>query len=194
MEEQITSIIQQGLGTLNITANWPDLGSAERHSIFNYYKMIDATKRMETFKYWPKSIKQRKDEMVEAGFFYTGKGDHVFCFSCRKGLHNWEEDVIPWVEHAKWSRDCTYMISVKGQEFVDDVQKELLKDKAKLACPTSRNGNSSDEKKCKICFEKQVEVTLDPCGHCFCKSCSFQFLNCPICRLRINKRINTVIP
>ena len=150
--------------------------------------MREATKRMETFKYWPKSMKQRKEDMVEAGFFYTERGDRVICYSCGMGLKDWEEDDIPWVEHAKASRDCAYMRSVKGQEFVDNVQRELLNDKAKFSSPS--NESSSDEKNCKICFDKQVEVTLDPCGHCFCKSCSFQFLNCPICRLNINKRIN----
>ena len=41
---------------------------------------------------------------------------------------------------------------------------------------------------CKICMDKQNEVMLIPCGHCFCSNCSTNMSNCPICRSNI---INT---
>nr|XP_027235455.1 baculoviral IAP repeat-containing protein 7-B-like [Penaeus vannamei] len=48
-----------------------------------------------------------------------GLSDHVRCFHCGNGLHNWETSDIPWIEHARWYPDCYYVKITKGQEFID---------------------------------------------------------------------------
>ncbi|XP_076076498.1 inhibitor of apoptosis protein-like isoform X2 [Mytilus galloprovincialis] len=60
-------------------------------------------------------------DLAECGFFFTHFEDCVRCFHCGIGLRNWEEDDNPWVEHARWSRKCQYLIRRKGQEFIDSV-------------------------------------------------------------------------
>lgn len=38
------------------------------------------------------------------------------------GLRHWAEDDDPWVEHARFSIDCYFVLQKKGQEFVDLVR------------------------------------------------------------------------
>jgi hypothetical protein len=45
-------------------------------------------------------LKQRPQELSDAGFYYSGKGDRVCCFSCGGGLKDWEEGDNPWEQHA----------------------------------------------------------------------------------------------
>uniref|UniRef100_A0A3B3Z775 E3 ubiquitin-protein ligase XIAP n=1 Tax=Periophthalmus magnuspinnatus TaxID=409849 RepID=A0A3B3Z775_9GOBI len=39
------------------------------------------------------------ERLAQAGFYSTGKGDRVLCFSCRGGLKGWEPEEDPWEEH-----------------------------------------------------------------------------------------------
>ena len=59
--------------------------------------------------------------MAEAGLFYTGKTDAVWCFKCDQGLKSWEPTDQPWVEHALWNPGCKFVLEQKGQTFVDQV-------------------------------------------------------------------------
>lgn len=78
--------------------------------------------RLRTFELWPKSMKQTKEEMADAGFFYTGKGDQTLCYHCGGGLKDWEPVDNPWEQHALWFSKCYYLLTVKGQSFVDQVK------------------------------------------------------------------------
>lgn len=55
--------------------------------------------------------------------FSEGYRDKVRCFHCDGGLRNWDPEDEPWYEHAKWFPTCPYLLLVKGQEFVDEVQR-----------------------------------------------------------------------
>lgn len=116
--------------------------------------------RLRTFADWPKSMKQTPQELADAGFFYTMKGDGVICFHCGGGLRQWDEKDVPWVEHALWYGDCSYLLLMKGLEYVNEIQEKFGKPnnrgaiinenlnsaqplKAENPCSTS-NINSSD--------------------------------------------------
>ncbi|KAK6174720.1 hypothetical protein SNE40_017945 [Patella caerulea] len=48
---------------------------------------------------------------------------------------------------------------------------------------------------CKICWDKPVGVTFQPCGHLLtCNICSLQVDDCPICRRSIHGRVKTYLP
>lgn len=68
---------------------------------------------------WPSIIKQTPKELAEAGFYYVGLSDHVMCFHCGGGLHNWEAGDDPWEEHARWYPRCSFLLLMKGREFID---------------------------------------------------------------------------
>lgn len=74
--------------------------------------------RLGSFGNWPSNRRQRPESLAEAGFFYSGKSDIVFCFYCGQGLQDWKDDDIAWCEHAKWSPDCPFLLNIKGREFV----------------------------------------------------------------------------
>lgn len=54
-----------------------------------------------------------------AGILGEGQDDQMVCFYCSQGLKYWEDDDDPWVEHAKWSPNCFYLLLNKGKQFVD---------------------------------------------------------------------------
>ncbi|XP_062052918.1 baculoviral IAP repeat-containing protein 2 [Lepus europaeus] len=92
-----------------------------RFSISNLSMQTHAS-RMRTFMYWPSSVPVGPEQLASAGFYYVGRNDDVKCFCCDGGLRCWESGDDPWVEHAKWFPRCEFLIRMKGQEFVDEIQ------------------------------------------------------------------------
>ncbi|KAM0732848.1 Apoptosis inhibitor IAP [Formica fusca] len=80
------------------------------------YASYDA--RLCTFETWPKAMSQTKEELAAAGFFYTGNGDQTLCYHCGGGLRDWEPEDDPWEQHAKWFDYCSYLLMVKGRDYV----------------------------------------------------------------------------
>ncbi|CAK9799602.1 Apoptosis inhibitor IAP [Anthophora plagiata] len=81
------------------------------------YASYDA--RLHTFDTWPKSMPQTKEQLADAGFYYTGKGDQTLCYHCGGGLKDWEPEDDPWEQHAKWFSKCYYLLMVQGQDYVN---------------------------------------------------------------------------
>lgn len=105
--------------------------------------------RLRSFDDWPKTMKQKPKELSDAGFFYTMKGDRVKCFSCGGGLRDWDENDVPWEQHAQWFGHCQYLQLIKGQEYVDEVLRLAAEAKstaaaaAALAQPQSAEATSA---------------------------------------------------
>ena len=70
--------------------------------------------RIKTYKKWPKQMKQTPQELAEAGFYYTQKGDTVRCFYCGLFLHNWEEQDNVVSEHKRHGFTCKFIHIVYG--------------------------------------------------------------------------------
>nr|CAD7464428.1 unnamed protein product [Timema tahoe] len=169
-----------------------------------------ADERFKTFDGWPLSLKQRPDKLSEAGFYYTGKGDQTVCFHCGGGLKDWEDDDDPWMEHALWFSKCTYVLLVKGRQFVEQVCAKrdplmsgeqvleletpphlptsdtatILEGISTPSAPslaTSKEVNGSNF--CKICFTEEMGVLFLPCGHIVaCVKCAPSLTTCAVCR------------
>lgn len=77
--------------------------------------------RLRSFDDWPKTMKQSPKDLSDAGFFYTQTGDRVKCFSCGGGLRDWDENDVPWEQHALWFSRCEYLKLIKGQTYIDAV-------------------------------------------------------------------------
>ncbi|XP_021360355.1 putative inhibitor of apoptosis [Mizuhopecten yessoensis] len=90
--------------------------------IAKHPEYADEPKRRGTFRNWPARLQQSPEMMSGAGFFFSLNGDSVRCFLCGIGLRNWDKDDNAWVEHARWSPKCAYVLEKKGQSFVDLVQ------------------------------------------------------------------------
>ncbi|XP_045197622.2 uncharacterized protein LOC123552206 isoform X2 [Mercenaria mercenaria] len=80
------------------------------------------TAREGSYSGWPDTASHTPQELAETGFFYAGFGDCVRCFYCGIGIRQWTKDDNPWIEHARWSRNCVFVKIKKGKEFVSLVQ------------------------------------------------------------------------
>nr|CAD7573792.1 unnamed protein product [Timema californicum] len=172
--------------------------------VFPQYASIDA--RIKSFDGWPLSLKQRPDQLSEAGFYYTGKSDQTVCFHCGGGLKDWEDEDDPWMEHALWFSKCTYVLLVKGRQFVEQVCAKrdplmLLDDVPELHTPpylptsdtatvlegiSTQNASTQDPKSStskEICFTEEMGVLFLPCGHIVaCVKCASSLTTCAVCR------------
>lgn len=85
----------------------------------NYIAYRARLKSFDTENWSISSCPLTKEQLADAGFFYTGYDDRVMCFHCGGGLRYWKASDEPWLEHARWFSTCTYLRMVKGQEFID---------------------------------------------------------------------------
>ncbi|XP_005378032.2 PREDICTED: baculoviral IAP repeat-containing protein 3 [Chinchilla lanigera] len=97
------------------------LQNTSRYAVSNLSMQTHAA-RFRTFSNWPSSVLVHPEQLASAGFYYVGHSDDVKCFCCDGGLRCWELGDDPWVEHAKWFPRCEYLVRVKGQEFISQVQ------------------------------------------------------------------------
>jgi len=167
------------------------------------------SRRVRSFDDWPKTMRQSPKDLSDAGFFYTLRGDKVKCFSCGGGLRDWEENDVPWEQHALWFSDCEYLKLVKGQNYIDSIRK--LHDKKEKECEDNRQNvfqtkeekvilNSfesklssecddksqkilNESKLCKICYNSEYNTVFIPCSHIVtCAKCASSITKCPLCR------------
>lgn len=154
--------------------------------------------RLASFSDWPRSMGQKPEDLAEAGFFYTGQGDKTKCFYCGGGLKDWENDDVPWEQHARWFDRCPYVQLVKGRDYVQRVISEACVIRAAEEKPApapqpplTRPGaaNAPEEKSledsriCKICYTEEQNVCFVPCGHVVaCAKCALSTDKCPMCR------------
>lgn len=88
---------------------------------------MDKTKRLNTFKDWPRNKEQTPELLSSAGFFHTQKEDRVICFSCGCGLSNWMEGEDVWEQHAMAYGKCEYMSQTKGSEYINLVKQKFAR-------------------------------------------------------------------
>ena len=74
-----------------------------------YSNFLTRNSRLETFQSWPIQLAQTPSDLASAGFFYTGCGDKVRCFSGGCELEMWEPGDKPRLEHSKWYPDCSFV-------------------------------------------------------------------------------------
>ncbi|AAC59034.1 inhibitor of apoptosis protein 3 [Orgyia pseudotsugata multiple nucleopolyhedrovirus] len=150
--------------------------------------------RLRTFAEWPRGLKQRPEELAEAGFFYTGQGDKTRCFCCDGGLKDWEPDDAPWQQHARWYDRCEYVLLVKGRDFVQRVMTEacVVRDadnEPHIERPAVE-AEVADDRLCKICLGAEKTVCFVPCGHVVaCGKCAAGVTTCPVCRGQLDKAV-----
>lgn len=164
--------------------------------------------RVKTFVEWPKCKKQTPAIMADAGFFYSGQGDRVVCFSCGGKLRDWDDEYVPWEHHALWFPKCDYVRLVKGQEYIDSVKRkyvDVTTIEQNVSAPASQSIESSvlqqqqlvsdpndqtkanDSKLCKICYANEYNTVFVPCGHIVaCAKCASSVTACPLCRKRLD--------
>lgn len=106
------------------------------------------TARLRSFDEWPKTMKQKPEQLSDAGFFYTQKGDRVICFSCGGGLRDWDEQDDPWEQHALWYSKCDYLRLMKGPQYIEAVKAKFDKSNEKNSGNSSPSSQESEASAC----------------------------------------------
>jgi hypothetical protein len=83
------------------------------------------TERLErcaSYATWPYKNLPSVDDLVRAGFFYTGTNTTVTCFHCNGSLQNWGPNDNPMIEHARWFPHCAHAKQLCGDELYRKIQ------------------------------------------------------------------------
>jgi hypothetical protein len=83
---------------------------------------IEIPKRYVSFATWPNENLPPVDDLVRAGFFFTGTKTIVTCFYCNGSLQNWGPNDNPTIEHARWFPNCAYAKQLCGAELYRKIQ------------------------------------------------------------------------
>lgn len=158
--------------------------ASKRSYTFSFPRFVEFEKRLESYKnaVAVKYFNFRAIRLARAGFFYSGCWDECVCFYCGRRLCSWEERDDPWVEHAKWSPKCPFLLISKGSEFVDEVRKVYKVRKTKIDTDCV---NNTDEValQCLICLTNEKKLVFLPCKHCcVCAICGPRMKTCVVCR------------
>ncbi|QBC76092.1 inhibitor of apotosis 3 [Neophasia sp. alphabaculovirus] len=187
--QTVATPIQSKSAPVQVVANQDECGLSRVVSGPMHPKYGAESARLKTFVDWPLSLKQRPEQLAEAGFYYTGKGDKVKCFHCDGGLKDWANADEPWEEHARWFDRCLYVKLVKGHDYVQRVNSEACVIKKEIDSDPIEQPAKVDlpeSKMCKICFDAEKTVCFDPCGHVLaCGKCATVLKDCPMCRAKI---------
>lgn len=203
------SVFGKSSGEKKEMESFDETGSIRQTAAYPRY--ATELSRLRTFDEWPKQLKQKPDQLADAGLFYTKRSDRVVCFSCGGGLSAWEDDDDPWEQHALYNDRCQYMQLIKGESYHDEVVTKLaaariakkfgkslnevwpssetisppisaIADDNQMCCSKWTN-KLNEHKKCKICFENEYNTAFIPCGHIIaCAKCASSVATCPMCR------------
>jgi len=80
----------------------------------NFYSgnMSSYHNRLDTFRDWPRQIRQKPEEMARSGFFYRGEGDKVRCYYCGCEIRDWYNKDSVDRAHFQWMKGkCRYNAS-----------------------------------------------------------------------------------
>lgn len=67
--------------------------------------------RLNTFTNWPSSAPVDPIRIAKAGFFYTGQGTEVECFSCGGKISEWDYgDQVMW-RHRRMDPNCSFVVN-----------------------------------------------------------------------------------
>ena len=92
------------------------------HTVACHPGYSELPKRTASFVTWPAENLPSVDELVRAGFFYTGTKNIVTCFYCNGSLQNWGPNDNPTIEHARWFPHCAYAKQLCGDDLYRKIQ------------------------------------------------------------------------
>lgn len=129
-------------------------GSGQRSN--NQAHMSNYEDRLQSFQGIQHPIDHER--LAQAGFYSTGAADRVLCFSCGGGLKGWQPEEDPWEEHAKHYPGCRFLLTEKGQEFVNSIQLQ------NNAASSHQNGFSKDGSEVlqSSIAQKALQMGLEP--------------------------------
>ncbi|CAF3004137.1 unnamed protein product [Rotaria sp. Silwood2] len=83
---------------------------------------MEISKRQASFHSWPQEHLPPVDDLVQAGFFYSGSKTIVTCFYCNGSIENWRSNDNSLIEHVRWFPFCAYVKQLCGDEVYQKIQ------------------------------------------------------------------------
>ncbi|CAF1098546.1 unnamed protein product [Rotaria sordida] len=102
-------------------------------------------KRHASFATWPTEDLPSVDDLVRAGFFYTGTKTIVTCFYCNGSLQNWGPNDNPMIEHARWFPHCAYARQLCGDDLYRKIQESKRAQQGHVRANELKERTGSDE-------------------------------------------------
>ena len=117
-----------------------DQSSAQRS------KYANTSVRLHSFAAWPYSEIVTSYQLASVGFFYTGEGARVTCFSCGLVVKEWRRGDVPLLVHCHRNPDCPFITSIikKGASSAAPVQAPVPHLKTLTASDASRAASRPD--------------------------------------------------
>ncbi|XP_048269389.1 baculoviral IAP repeat-containing protein 7-B [Bombus terrestris] len=171
--------------------------------------------RLNSFARWPAYIRQKSEELADAGFYYTEIENITTCFHCGVRIGNWRPQQDPLELHAILSPTCYFISTVQDFKHANNVTGQELYETStetptqisygipkrsnsendtnemtlvqKIAAAKEKNRALKNARLCKVCTVRETKVVFLPCGHAAtCDYCSQAFSRCIICQREIN--------
>ncbi|CAF2081230.1 unnamed protein product [Rotaria magnacalcarata] len=103
---------------------------------------LEMPRRYASFETWSITDSPSVDDLVRAGFFYTGNENIVTCFYCNGSLQNWAPNDNPTIEHARWFPYCAYAEQLCGVELYRKIREATRVQQEKARANDATNGSS----------------------------------------------------
>lgn len=167
--------------------------SINRAAIFDvedfFIYMRSEEKRLETFKLkmFPYPLSETFFKILAfEGFFYCLVDKNTQCAYCRYVIGGWSENMDIKYTHSVLSPKCKF---VRG-ERVENIQLnepnlyiKSSNEQEVQEVDFQEYNMLKDRLKCKICFNNDIDIIFDYCGHAIsCSNCSKCLKCCPTCR------------
>lgn len=101
--------------------------------------------RVNSFQRFPYSEDISAQRLARAGFYFTGEGDRVQCFSCSATVQNWNRGDTPLERHQLASPDCRFLSCAHGMRNSNSIQSPDYDEEAENREFLLRTGEVVDE-------------------------------------------------
>uniref|UniRef100_H2ZML2 RING-type domain-containing protein n=1 Tax=Ciona savignyi TaxID=51511 RepID=H2ZML2_CIOSA len=144
---------------------------------------------------WTHSGPPTISDIAKAGFFLFDVDASVRCWYCDVVVSDVSRQWSPWEEHAKQYPSCHFLLRNRGHNFVEAALSSHFDEDELHPSEQESQGaeaNRSNEKRCKVCLDRDAEMVFIPCGHLStCLICTQSLRQCPVCRMKINRSYRT---
>ncbi|CAF2970114.1 unnamed protein product [Rotaria sp. Silwood2] len=141
LKEELIKDNSRGMANNNICQSNEVLYPGVCHT--NY---IEISRRRDSFEEWPNNNSPSVDDLVNAGFFYTGNKAIVTCFYCNGSLEDLRANDNPFTEHTRLFSHCAFAKELCGAELYREIQQV-----------EGRRDNDNDE----VTFSSHIRSRLD---------------------------------
>ena len=95
---------------------------------------ISIRSRNNTFRYWPRQLCQKSEDLAASGLFYSGNDDLCRCFACDGEFRSWRNtDTDPWIRHIKARPWCSFVRLHKSSNYIF----ETVREKNRMSLPAA---------------------------------------------------------